>query len=876
MSSPAVETTPALAFGEFVLDVANARLLRAGQPVALTPKPFAVLATLAQRPGELVSKDYLLDTVWRRRFVSDSAVKSVLSELRAVLGDDARSPRWIETVPARGYRFVGAVQPTAPWVPPRPQPLAGNLPLAATPLLGRDRALQELLCELQALSSPTLLTLTGPAGVGKSHLALALATACRGAHADGAWRVDLASLPPGADGAVVRTTLGSALRLADAAARDDEALAQSLEGLSLLLLLDNAEHVAEALAPVLARLLARVGGLVVLATSREPLHLLGERQWRVPPLTVPDSDDEADLVRLTATGAAQLFLARTAARLPEFRLTAAQAPALATLCRALDGLPLALELAAARMATLGLVGLSGQLRCADDEAPFGEALPHLRLLGPGPRRGETRHQTLRAALDWSHALLAVAQQRVLRRLAVFRGPFSLMAAQQVSCDDELDAWAVLEAVDALVDRSWLVGSPGEPRQFHFLHSIRAYAHQRLADAGELPLVHGRHLQAVLAYWLQADARALGDPALQWAQQHEAAIPDLRLALAWAFDAVCANPPNLEAGSVLSLVGASGLLWHRAGRATEGVRWCERALALGGPEVGLAARAGVELTRAHLAGIAMVISAAQGLASARQAAQAYRESGDAVRENYALYLQHTLMARAEPLADRSAVLARMAALVQPGWSDLLRRFERSARAYEARLHGGEHGHEVYRRFNAEELARCRALGAQWEAWSAGIGLMLAEHDGGDLATAVAVGREVLAEIRAAGRLRQNANRLAMWLMMLAESGNTEDTRAGLADALPLLQGAGRSGMALLSGAWLACHEGRPELAARLLARFDAPHRTGAEFGPGTFIRRSIGLLWARLRAELDNRALAEERAMAEGQADGEVLRIALSR
>jgi hypothetical protein len=232
-----------------------------------------------------------------------------------------------------------------------------------------------------------------------------------------------------------------------------------------------------------------------------------------------------------------------------------------------------------------------------------------------------------------------------------------------------------------------------------------------------------------------------------------------------------------------------------------------------------------------------------------------------------------MARAEPQVDRGAVLDRLAALAQPGWSDLLRRFERSARAYEARLHGD---HAAYRQFNAEELARCRALGALWEAWSAGIGLMLAEHDAGDVSAAVSVGREVLAEIRAAGRLRQNANRLAMWLMMLAESGDIEGVRVALGEALPLLHGAGRSGMALLSAAWLACHDGHPQLAAQLLARFDAPNRTGAEFGSGTFIRRSIGLLWARLRAELGDGALAEERAQAELLSDGEALRLALAR
>jgi len=872
MLQPAAEPAAAIAFGEFVLDVANARLTRAGRELPLTPKPFALLAELLQRPGELVSKDHLLDTVWRRRFVSDSAVKSVLSELRAALGDDARSPRWIETVQARGYRFVGAVQPVA-----RPQPGAvaavppGNLPRLPTPLLARESELAQLQALLDA--APPLLTLTGPAGVGKSLLALALADRQRDRRPDGAWLVELAALAPGCDAATLRATLAHTLRLADAAARDDVALARSLQGLAQLLLLDNAEHLLDTLAPLLASLLAQATGVQVLVTSRQPLHLPMERVHRVPPLALPAEADDHDAARCAASGAGQLFLARVAARMPGFTLGDAQAPALAQLCRALDGLPLALELAAARVPTLGLVGLARQLAPADAEPGFDPGPVRLRLLGPGPRRGDTRHQTLREALDWSHALLAPTQQRVLRRLSVWRSPFELPAAQQVAGDDELDAWAVLDALESLVDSSWVVGSADEPRRFHLLHGVRAYAQQRLADAGELQATQRRHFAAVLGHWQRADARALGDPALQWVQQHVDGIADLRAALAWGADAVCAPPPRLPAEELLALVGASGLLWHRAGHASEGVRWCEHALALAGDAVPPAARAGVDLALAHLGGIAMVLPAPQGLVAARRAASAFAGSGDRVRENYALYLQHTLMCRAEPEADRSACLQRMRSLVQPGWSELLRRFERSAAAYEARLQGR---HDEYLAFNRAERARCRSLGALWEAWSAGIGLMLAEHDNGRLPQAVAAGREVLDEIRAAGRLRQNANRLAMWIMMLAESGDTAATRTALDEAVPILQGAGRAGMALLGGAWLALHDGRPALAVRLLARFDAPGRTGSEFGPGTFIRRSVALLWARLRAALGDAAVAAERAAAEEMSDAEVIRELLAR
>ena len=873
MSSDPSPGGSALVFGEFVLDVANARLSRAGQVLALTPKPFALLTELARRPGELVSKDHLLDTVWRRRFVSDSAVKSVLSELRAALGDDARAPRWIETVQARGYRFVGAVQPAVPPAPALPLLEVGNLPLLPTPLLGRDDELQRL--DASATEARlALLTLTGPAGVGKSLLALALAMRWRARWADGAWRVDLGVLSPGCDAATLRASLAHALRLSDAASRDDESLARSLLGLQLLLLLDNAEHVLEPLSPVLSHLLARLPGLQLLVTSREPLHLPMEQLHRVSPLSVPAPQDDNDPARCAATGAGQLFLARVAARQSGFALTADDSPALALLCRALDGLPLALELAAARVPTLGLRGLCAQLAPAELAPGFDSAPARLRLLGPsGPasRRREVRYQTLREALDWSHALLTPLQQRVLRRLAVFQGPFDLQSATRVAADAEVDDWGLVDTLEALVDRSLLVASADEPRRFHLLHSVRAHVAQRLVDAGEGPLAQARHFAAVLAYWRVADARALGDPALQWVHRHDHAIADLRAALAWGCDAVCASPPGVSRQDLLALAGASGLLWHRGGHAREGVHWCERVLALcsgASPQD----RAGVDLALAHLGGIAMVLPAPQGLAAARRAVQALAGQADAVRENYALYLQHTLMCRAEPDVDRSACLQRLRVLVQPGWGELLRRFERSAAAYEARLQGRV---DVYRDFNRAELARCRALGATWEAWSAGVGVMLAEHDNGRLAQAVAVGREVLGEIRAAGRLRQNANRLAMWLMMLAESGDTVEARAVLHEAVPILHGAGRGGMALLSAAWLAAHQGQALLAVQALARFDAPGGTGAEFGPGTFIRRSVGLLWARLRAEAGDAGAAEARASAEDLSDAEVLRQVLA-
>ncbi len=844
MATPPDPTAAPLCFGDFVLDAANARLLRAGQVVALPPRPFAVLVHLAQRPGVLVPKDGLLDAVWGRRVVSEGAVKTVISELRAALGDTARAPCWIQTVQRRGYRFVGAVQPlpvaAAPAEGAIPLPASGNLPPQRQPLLARA-AEADLLTQL--LAQQRLVTVTGPAGVGKTSLALAVAAARQQHFADGAWWLPLAPLAAATtDAVLLRATIASTLQLAPAAAASDAALAAALHGLRLLLLIDNAEHLLPDLAPLLLHLHGQLPQLALLVTSRAPLQVPGEQVLRLPPLAVPDVADEAQLARLQALGAVQLFVARVAARLPGFVLDAALQQPVARLCRALDGLPLALELAAARVPVLGVHGLLAQL--GQPAAPDSR----LSLLGQGGPAAEPQQRNLRAALDWSHALLSPPQQQVFRRLAVFQGGFTLEAAQAVCADATLDDWAVLDALDALVDKSMLVGpAPGAPApRFGLLQSLQAYAHAHLREAGELPALQRRHLQAQCRYWQAADARALGDPALQWVQQHGVEIDNLRAALAWACQQWDAQHDEAIASELLALAGHAALLWHRAGQAGEGLRWCRllaARFAAGAPPPGLA---GVDLALAHLAGIAMVLPAAEGLAAAERAVAAFTQAGDAVRCCYALYLQHTLLARAAPARNRRAVITRMNALVQPGWSDLLRRFARSATAYEARLQGD---HQAYLDFNRQELARCRAQGAVWEAWSAAAGLMLAEHDDGRPDQALAVGRALLAEMRAAGRLRQNANRLAMWTMMLAQRGDLAGTRQALAEAGPILASAGRAGMAWLSLAWLAAHEGRAADAARLLGCFDAPGRTGSEFAPGTFIRRCADTLAQRLQARL---------------------------
>lgn len=376
----------------------------------------------------------------------------------------------------------------------------------------------------------------------------------------------------------------------------------------------------------------------------------------------------------------------------------------------------------------------------------------------------------------------------------------------------------------------------------------------------------RHFKAQLAYWRRADGRALGDPAQEWVLRHGEGIHNLRAALQWALARLAQHEEPALAEDLLALAGHGGLLWQRAGFADEGVRACEQVLSVAGEGMSPLLRAGIDLAVAHaacMAPLAVPITAAAGLAAARRAAAAFDLSGDAVRHAYALFLQHTLMCRCEPAEHRSECLAQLQALAQPDWSDLLRRFERGATAYEARLEGEA---DFYLEHNRQELARYRALGAVWEAWSAAVGVMLAEHDAGLSAQAIATGRTLLAEMRVANSLVLNAHRLALWLAMLAQSGDVRATREALAEGAGVVRAAGLLPMLRLPLAWLALHEDDAAAAAQLLALAE-PH------GLGTFMRRSMVELAQRLEQALGAARLERARhtAMA-GEGDALVQRL----
>jgi non-specific serine/threonine protein kinase len=372
------------------------------------PSPFGELLRRHRAAAGLTQAELAERAGLSARGVSDLERGARRAPRRATLARLAAGLR----LPAAERAALAAAgrRPRAP-VGPRPPP---NLPLPLTSFVGRARELAEVAA---LLPTTRLLTLTGAGGVGKSRLALAAAERARAAYPDGAWLVELAAL---ADPGLVPHAVAAALGVREQPGRPPaETLAAWLAGKRLLLVLDNCEHLLDACAQLAEALLRAAPGLTILATSRERLSAAGEVAWRVPPLAAPAPGAPAAPAALTCVDAARLFVARAGEVAPGFALTGATAAAVAAICRRLDGIPLALELAAAWAATLSPEQIAMRL---DDS---------LRLLTGGRRTAPARQRTLRATLDWSHALLTGPERALLRRLAVFAGGFTVEAAEAV-------------------------------------------------------------------------------------------------------------------------------------------------------------------------------------------------------------------------------------------------------------------------------------------------------------------------------------------------------------------------------------------------------------------------------------------------------------
>jgi predicted ATPase/class 3 adenylate cyclase len=444
--------------------------------------------------------------------------------------------------------------PLAPTAASADAPAPTNLPLALSALIGRAREQQEIVALLER---HRLVTLTGPGGVGKTRLAVAVAEQLAPRPPDGVWLIELAALSGTTDigapliGQVVAATLG----IPEEAERPLLAtLSHYLSARSLLLILDNCEHLIGACAVLAAALLRSCPGLRILATSQERLEVAGELGYPVPPLGVP-AHATPTAATLLGSEAAALFAERARERRPSFVLTDQNAPAVAQICRRLDGIPLAIELAAARLGALPVEDIAARL---DDR---------FRLLTGGPRSAQPRQKTLRATLDWSYELLAESERVLLRRLAVFAAGCTLEAAVVVCAGGGLEEWVIVDVISGLVGRS-LVVLDGD--RYRLLETVRLYGWERLEQAGEASILRERHLGWCLALAEQADRCLHGPEQGHWLSRLDQEYDNLRAALDWS------THEGMMSEEGAGLAAALSPYWELRGPRAEGRVWLEAA------------------------------------------------------------------------------------------------------------------------------------------------------------------------------------------------------------------------------------------------------------------------------------------------------------
>ncbi|MEE5129524.1 winged helix-turn-helix domain-containing protein [Pseudomonas alliivorans] len=471
------ETPPrdeVLRFGPYVFHVRQRQILREGEPLRLGGRALDILLVLIERAGSVVEKEALIAQVWPDSFVEEINLRVQIAALRRALGD---GQRYIETLPQRGYRFVAPVHRAAKSERPELACAPNNLPVRLTHVVGRDEVVGKLVRQLPA---KRFITLTGAGGIGKSTVACRVAERLVSRYQDGVCVIDFS---------VVDNEQALAVCLAGLLQRDGEPCLSSLtaelaQGRRLLIA-DNCETIDDGCRQWVGALLTRSGELAVLATSRRPLDLQDERLFPLEPLTVPPASAQLSVEQGLAYPAVQLFVSRAQACQQGLVLRDRDMKVMGELCRKLDGVPLALELAAAQINAFALVGLHARL----DQC--------FQWLTQGRRTAVPRHQSLRASLDWSHQCLSLREQALLRRLAVFDKAFTSESAVDVIGCDGLDAHSVWEALVQLERHSWLSSVPGVGvSRYRLAHTTRLYGLEKLEDAGELQTFTARHARHV--------------------------------------------------------------------------------------------------------------------------------------------------------------------------------------------------------------------------------------------------------------------------------------------------------------------------------------------------------------------------------------------
>lgn len=550
------ETDTAISFGPFRLSPAARLLERNGTPVHIGGRALDILIVLAERAGEVVGKRELLDRVWSDVIVDEGSLRFHLTALRKALGDGVSGARYVTNVPGRGYCLVAPLsqsfQQNSSQVnrpPDRPQ----TLPARLARMVGRDDEIQSI---VGALSAHRFVSVVGPGGIGKTTVATAIGHALSqefGGH------VSFADFGPLNDHRLVPAVVASALGVMVGSDDPIATLIASVRDSRVLLILDGCEHMIEPVAVLAETIFKEAPSIHILATSRESLRVEGERVHRLYPLQCPPQRTELGASDVRDFPAAQLFIERVMATTSSFELTDADAPALADICQRLDGIPLALELAAARAGTFGINGLAALL---DDQ---------LLLTTKGRRTAIPRHQTLKATLDWSYEGLPTEEQLLLNRLSIFKGTFDLVAASEVCSDDRLPRNAIPEGVFDLVAKSLLATTPGPTVTYRLLDTTRYYASEKLDENGEHEFISKRHAAYVCKLFEIAAREWEQRPSVEWLTIYRPQIDNLRAALNWAFG------DDGEAALGAALTIAAVPLWSQLSLVDESLGWVERAL-----------------------------------------------------------------------------------------------------------------------------------------------------------------------------------------------------------------------------------------------------------------------------------------------------------
>jgi predicted ATPase/DNA-binding winged helix-turn-helix (wHTH) protein len=496
-------------------------LLEGDKPVRLGSRALDILIALVERAGELVTKEGLVSRVWPDTFVEEGNLRVHVAALRRALGDGHAGVRYVANIPGRGYVFVAPVsfteQAPSPLSQAVPEAAAHNLPAALTRMVGRSDIVDALSTQVP---QGRFVTLVGTGGIGKTTVALAVAHNLSASYRDGVRFVDLA---PVTDPQLVASALASALGVAIRSDNPRPRLASFLAGKNMLIVFDSCEHLIGAAASLAEDVFRNAPGVHVLATSREPLRAEGERVVRLSGLAVPESSVGLTAADALAFPAVQLFVERATASLDTFELSDANASLVVDICRRLDGVALAIEMAAGRLDTLALAEIAALL---DDR---------FRLLTRGRRTALQRHQTLRATLDWSHGLLPEFERLILRRLGIFAGWFTAHAATAVLSSQKMSLVDVVDGIADLVAKSLVVADVGGPTTFYrLLDTTRAYAIEKLIEAGEVDTVSRCHARYYCELFERAEAEWETRPTAAWLAEYRHKLDNLRAALDWAF------------------------------------------------------------------------------------------------------------------------------------------------------------------------------------------------------------------------------------------------------------------------------------------------------------------------------------------------------